>query len=77
MPEPLSQRITTKYYSKLGCFTYFTQTKTIPFTETIFHIKQDIIINGSFTLEKFVSKTAGNFAQWPYLPWPPWAARHK
>ncbi len=32
---------------------------------------------GSFTLAKFVSKIISDFTPQPYLPWPPWAARHR
>ena len=36
--------------------------------------------NGLFTLMKCVSETVSNsdtLQPLPYLPWPPWAARHK
>jgi len=38
---------------------------------------QQLFANGLFTLAKFVGEIISNFAAWPYLPWPPWAVRHR
>ena len=46
----------------------------------IFELCSDHFPNGSFTLARFVCKNANDIAlryHLPYLPWPPWAARHR
>ncbi len=43
-----------------------------------FKIFLEMAFNGSFTLATFIVETVSDTRQSPlYLPWPPWAARHR